>query len=768
MIKRITCFFYLSGFLLFLAGCNNGTDKNSASQHTDSLRRKEITGNSPVLSPEASLHAIKAEDGFEVKLVAAEPLISTPVAMNFDEKGRIWVIEMQGYMPDTAGNGESIPDGKIVILEDKNGDGVADERKVFMDSLVLPRALCLVEDGILIAEPPRLWYVEIKNDLPAKKIIVDTAYTEGGNVEHQPNGLIRAMDNWIYSANSTKRYRKKGDIWLTEKTHLRGQWGISQDDYGRLYYNNNSQNLIGDYFLPGLGSGNPNQGSISGYDIDIVEDNRVYPARPTPGVNRGYMKDILDDSLRLVNFTAACGPVIYRSSLFSSDYYNNAFVAEPSANLIKRNILQENGYVTIGRQAYKEHEFLTSTDERFRPVSLYDGPDGALYITDMYRGIIQHITYITGYLKKEIKERSLSNPLNCGRIYKIVPAGKSTAQVIMPQGPQELVKLLQSPDGWVRDKAQQLLIDRKLMTAVPQLKINLKQSGNPLTIIHSLWALEGLGVLQEEDILPLLKHSNWKIRIQALTALSAVINKTNYKQYASVLQDIINSTDTLAAPYIAFSTNLIQPFSQVLSDELLLSLSKKFPENIYVADAIISNLKNREVLFYKKLIAINSDTSLNIHKRFIKIIADINNNKVNKDVALLKKQFPKGVNLFQSVCKTCHGENGNGLSSLAPPLNHSDWVTGNKDKLISIVLLGLTGPVRVDNKLYKAPEISGEMPGIGSNKDISDEDIAQVLSFIRKNWSNRAESVTTEEVAKIRKKLNGRKEPFTMNELNDW
>ena len=149
-----------------------------------------------------------------------------------------------------------------------------------MDSLVLPRALCLVEDGILVASPPNLWYVEIQNDHAGKKVLVDGAYTVGGNVEHDANGLMRAMDNWIYNANSEKRYRKKGDHWITEWTRFRGQWGITQDDYGRLFYNNNSQNLLGDYFLPGPVAANINQRSISGYNVKIVENNRVYPARP--------------------------------------------------------------------------------------------------------------------------------------------------------------------------------------------------------------------------------------------------------------------------------------------------------------------------------------------------------------------------------------------------------------------------------------------------------------------------------------------------------
>jgi len=367
MAKKII-YFSLAAAFFFSTGCGEDSTSSTNGLTIDEATQKKIIAEAPVLTPQESVSTMKVEDGFEVKLVASEPLISAPVALNFDDKGRIWALEMQGYMPDTAGHGENIPDGKVIILEDKNGDGVMDDRKVFLDSLVLPRALCLIENGLLVAEPPKLWYVEINNDRAGKKILVDSAYTVGGNVEHQPNGLLRGMDNWIYNANST---------------HQRGQWGISQDDFGRLYYNNNSQNLIGDYFLPALGSGNENQRGVSGYNIDIVKDNKVYPIRPTTGVNRGYMEKILDDSSRLVHFTAACGPLVYRGGLFGKAYQENVFVAEPSANLIKRNILEEKGYITGGKQAYSGREFLASIDERFRPVSLYDGPDGAMYVVDM-------------------------------------------------------------------------------------------------------------------------------------------------------------------------------------------------------------------------------------------------------------------------------------------------------------------------------------------------------------------------------------------------
>ncbi len=767
-MKSIACFRIPAALICFvfsvnLQSCTNNEKQNG---HPDSLAIRQSVPESPVLSPEESLKKIHLEEGFEIRTVAAEPLVVAPVAMTFDKTGRIWEVEMQDYMPDTLGTGEDMPGGKVVILTDTNGDGVMDERKVFLDSLVMPRAICLIENGLLVAEPPNLWYYDIVNDTPKNKILIDSSYAKGGNTEHQPNGLLRALDNWIYSAKSDKRYRKLGNKWLVERTHFRGQWGISQDDYGRLFYNTNSENLIGDYFSPGLGAENNNQRTVAGYVKNIVPDNRVYPVRPTPGVNRGYMEDVLDDSLRLVDFTAACGPVIYRGGLFSEEYEGNAFVAEPSANLIKRDILDENGYIITGKEAYQKKEFLASEDERFRPVNLYNGPDGALYIVDMYRGIIQHKTYLTPYLKNEIKERNLTRPLNCGRIYKIVPKTKTPQNIKFPGEPADLVRLLQNENGWVRSKAQQLLVDAKDKKVAPALRELLLNRENPLAAIHALWVLEGLGELQQDDVLPLLQQINCPMRMQALSVLPSILTKKNYNQLVPSFQRMINENDTLAAPYIAFLVHYIQPFDKVLSHELLKALTEKYSNNTYVADAIISNLKNDETAYLKESLSINPDTSLLINKRIKKVIDDIAKAKLNNDAKKLAKEFPKGAALFQSVCQTCHGANGDGITGLAPPLNTSDWVQGDKNKLIPIVLFGLTGPVKVADKMYGPPAINGDMPGIGSNKEYTDEDIAQVLSFIRNSWNNKAEKISEPDIREARNKYKDRQKSFTMDELN--
>lgn len=760
MIHKFSVLVYI---IICLAACKGGAGTPEV-EKKDSLAIREEFANSPVLSPEESLQHMQVEEGFTVELVAAEPMVVAPVAMTFDENSRLWVVEMQGYMPDTAGSGEDMATGKIVILEDTNQDGRADLRKIFLDSLVLPRAICLIADGVLVAEPPYLWFVERNGDSAGKKTLVDDKYAEGGNVEHQPNGLLRNIDNWIYNAKSSWRYKRENGRWLKEKTHFRGQWGLSNDDYGRLYYNHNSANVLGDYFFPSLGANNANLKKISGFNEKIVADNRVYPARANTGVNRAYMKGILDSNLRLVNFTAACGPLIYRGDLFGRSYYGNAFVPEPSANLIKRNILQQNGLVINGQQAYKGKEFLASTDERFRPVNCYNAPDGAMYVLDMYRGIIQHKTFLTDYLKKEIKDRELTKPLSCGRIYRIVPKGKKAVPFKFPTEPAQLIRLYEHPNGWVRDKAQEIIIDKGITNPAMDFLQHILEEKDPVAIAHAIRTLSEFSKLSAGQLLSLLQRPGPQIRQQALSAIPTILSHNNYKTFLPVLQQLLQS-DSLSAPIIVFLANDIRRFDVAAAESLLQTAVKNYPGNKYVADAVLSNLQGRETEFLKTLNAIHTDTTLVIHRQLKKLLVDIDQSRNAAGMRELAKKYPEGIAIYKSICQTCHGSDGNGLQSLAPPLSRSEWVTGSKEKLASIVLYGMTGPVQVNDKLYKAPEIIGEMPGIGNNHELTDEDIAQLLSFIRNAWSNKADAVKPTDVEKVRRKYEGRQKAFTMEEL---
>jgi mono/diheme cytochrome c family protein len=256
------------------------------------------------------------------------------------------------------------------------------------------------------------------------------------------------------------------------------------------------------------------------------------------------------------------------------------------------------------------------------------------------------------------------------------------------------------------------------------------------------------------------------LRMQALAVLPSVLTRQNYQQFLPVLDKMLRDRDTLAAPYIAYLGQAIRQFDPQAAKRLQLSVTKSYPDNTYIADAAISGLKGREKAFLDELRIGNIDTGVAIHKRLVKVMEDITNKEKNSNVKLLEKELPKGAALFKSTCQTCHGPDGNGIKSLAPALNNSEWVKGNKNKLISIVLFGLTGPVIVNGTLQQPPDINGEMPAMGANPELTDDDIAQVISFIRRAWNNNGDNVGIDDVKKVRERFKGRQKNFTVEELD--
>lgn len=450
--------------------------------------------------PAISFDQYTVADGFEIQAAASEPLIQAPVAMDFDNQGRMWVVEMRGFMPNIAGTGEETPNGRITILDGFDRQGRARNAKVFLDSLVLPRAIALVYGGVLYAEPPNLWFVEINNDKPGKRVLVDSLYTdEYSNPENQASGLLMNIDNWIYSAYSTTRYRLKDGKWIHEPTPFRGQFGITKDNAGRLYYGYNEVQLVGDYVLPNASVGNRYMKPQETINKVITTDQRVYPLHPTT-VNRGYVTGILNPDSVLLRFTAACGPLIYRGDQFPAGYGENAFVCEPQANLIKRNVLTFENLKTTAVQAWNDKEFIASTDEGFRPVNLVNGPDGAMYVVDMHRGVMQHKVSATPYYRDGIVRKQLDTLLNAGRILRVKYKNKELGHIpeLNKASGTELVSLLKSPNGWIRDRAQQLLIFKQERSVIPELEKLAQSAADTIAAMHALHTLEGLDALSFE------------------------------------------------------------------------------------------------------------------------------------------------------------------------------------------------------------------------------------------------------------------------------
>jgi mono/diheme cytochrome c family protein/glucose/arabinose dehydrogenase len=564
----------------------------------------------PALSPEEALKTIKVAPGFRVELVAAEPLVHDPVAVQFGPDGRLWVLEMRGYMPDVDGKGESEALGSVSVLEDTDGDGRMDKRTVFIDKLVLPRAIALVGDGLLIAEPPHLWFARDKNGDGVADEKVEVAADYGGTVnpEHTANGLMWGFDNWIYSANHTVRFRYQGDGKFTRtNTITRGQWGISQDDTGRIYYNSNSDPLRVD-ILPS-GYLKRNAGFVAaGANVQLVPATLpVWPGRVTPGINRGY--NSLNDAGKMYSVSAACAPVVYRGELFPKEFSGDVFICEPSGNLIKRIALAPADGAIKGRNAYEGTEFITSTDERFRPVNLTNGPDGALYVTDMYRGLIQHRTYVTSYLRKQVLERKLEQPIGMGRIYRVVPDGAPKAHFdsgLARATTVQLVGRLNDANGWVRDTAQRLLVERHDAAAVGPLVVLVSSSENPLGRLQALWTLDGCGTLDRAVVLNAIADRDPRVAAAAVRLSEKWLAPTIDAEIFARVASLANSPDGALRLQLALS---LGEAKSAESTAILARLATDFPAQPYLNDAIISGLSGREEAFIASAVAAAKDSN---------------------------------------------------------------------------------------------------------------------------------------------------------------
>jgi mono/diheme cytochrome c family protein/glucose/arabinose dehydrogenase len=815
-----------------------------------SLVPRELIPPSPALTPEDAIKTMRIAPGFRIELAAADPLVHDPVAMTIGPDGRMWVVEMSNYMPDMDGNGSDEPVGRVVVLTDTDDDGRMDNRTVFQDDLIMPRALMLVGDGALVGAPPKLWFcrdkdgdgraeekIELASDFGVQ---VDPKHIERASSDLAPNSPTWALDNWVYCAAYTKRFRFAAGQWTMAATTYRGQWGLSLDDAGRHFFNSASDQLRADILPAHYLGRNPALSAPQGANVRVATDQSVWPARVTPGINRGYRPEMLREG-RLKEFTAACAPWIYRAALFGPEFDGNAFVCEPAAHLVKRNILTTSAGTISSREAYPQREFLTSTDERFRPVNLYTGPEGALYLVDLYRGVLESRLYQTSYLRSQIRERGLEQPIGLGRIYRIVPEGQPTPRS-QPQMHREtsaqLVAHLAHTDGWWRMTAQRLLVERGDMSVVPVLKILAGEGVNPLGRLHALWTLEGMNGLDDATVTAALKDRDARVRVAAVRLCEAFF-KTEDR--ATVLPQLFAMTDD-SAPFVQQQLALtLGEAADPLADQSIARLVRAAPGTAFLRDAALSSLAGRELALLRvlltdaqwttgadphgtaflrslarciftsrrtekvdALIALAStpplaaastqalfhgmtDTRAVTTKFPLKFksapasLAGLQNQSAARAAALSalmtwpgkpgalpespvvpltaaqQSRFALGKTLYAGICAACHLPDGRGVAGLAPPLVDSEWVLGSEQRLTRIVLHGLSGPISVQGMAYNL-----DMPALGA---FDDEQVAAILTYIRREWEHTAAAVEPATVQAIRAAHSTRAEAWKQDEL---
>jgi putative membrane-bound dehydrogenase-like protein len=513
---------------------------------TRSSKSEEPTHTDP-LAPRDELRTFHLPPGFRIELVASEPNVVDPVAIAFDEDGRMFVAEMPGYPNAGVGTGD-IRSGKIKLLEDRDGDGFYEHFTTFAEGLRFPTSIQLWNGGVLVSVAPEiLFFEDTDGDGIADR--KRTLYTGFGleNIQQLINSLQWGLDNWVYgcagSNGGTVRSVEKPDMppvalnnrgvrfhptqpGSLEPTSGGGQFGLASDAWQNWFTATNSQHLrqivLPDHYL----RRNPNL-AVPAVTIDIPDHAaacKVFRISPFEAwrVERTRRRKQGPDSQRFPStelvpggfITSACSPVVYTADLFPEEYRNNVFVCDPANNLVHRDILIPHGATFVAQRAETDREFLASIDTWFRPVNLTIGPDGALYVVDFYREVIETPLSLPDDIKKGLNLESRRR----GRIWRIVPdkAKPGPRPALRKARSEELVQQLANPNSWWRLTAQRLLVERQDRSVVPALEKLARESKSAYGRAHGLWTLDGLGALPDELVIHALGDPLPEVREQAL------------------------------------------------------------------------------------------------------------------------------------------------------------------------------------------------------------------------------------------------------------
>ncbi len=496
------------------------------------------------------------QDGFQMQLLAAEPLVTDPVAAVYDENGLLYVVEMNDY-PYTdknthepwKDNTTDKPIGKVRVLEDVDGDGKFDKSYIFADNLSWPTGIACWKGGVYVTATPDIWY--FKDDNGDHKADVKKKVFTGFrkyNVQAVMNNPIWGLDNKLYVAGSGNGGQvvpgenmqakpiniSRNDYRIdpvTEEFELiagGARFGNTFDNYNNRFIcniRNPAQQIVleNKYFARNPFLLVPSAIFDSRVPGDNLPIHRISPVEPwreeraqrwsvDPAQKKTPRSELSGGGV----FTSASGITIYRGAAYDAKYQGDAFLGEVANNVIHRQKLTTNGVVFTATPADGKAEFVASTDTWFRPVNFVNSPDGTLHVLDMYREVIEHPWSIPDDIRAKI---DLESGRDMGRIYRLAPANfkpKSIKPNLGKASIAQLVAHLENPNAWWRETAQRLIFERQDKTAIEPLKKLVQSSQNHLGRLHALWTLRGLGALEETELLRGLADESPRVREQAV------------------------------------------------------------------------------------------------------------------------------------------------------------------------------------------------------------------------------------------------------------
>ncbi len=517
----------------------------------------------PPTEPAAAVDTFQVQPGFRLEQVAAEPHVASPVAACFDERGRMYVVEMRDYSEQDK---EAL--GTLRLLEDADADGRFEKSTIFADKLSWPTAAICWDGGLFVGAAPDIFYLK-DTDADGRADVRRVVFTGFGrsNVQGLINSFQWGLDNRIHGATSSSGAEiSRPDRPKEKPLMLRGrdfafdprtmdlqptsggaQHGMSFDNWGRKFLCSNSDHIQAVMFEDRYVARNPHLAAPSprvsiAFDGPQAEVFRISPIEPWRIVRTrlrvsGEVKGIVEGGGRAGGyFTGATGTTIYRGHAFPGEYVGQAFVGDVGSNIVHRKVIEAEGVSLKARRVDEGREFVASKDIWFRPAQFANAPDGTLYILDVYREVIEHPASLPPLIKKHL---DLTSGRDRGRIYRLVPDGFKQPKLpqLDPASTVELVETLAHPNGWHRDTAARLLYQRKDTAAIALLEKFVAASPQSLGRMHGLYALQGLGALSEGATLRALADPHPRVREHAVRLAEGLIGKSR-----AVRQKLIGMT----------------------------------------------------------------------------------------------------------------------------------------------------------------------------------------------------------------------------------
>ena len=688
------------------------------------------------LSIKEAHDSLELPPGYSLELVLSEPEIEEPVMVAWDGNGAMYVVQMMTYMQDLNATGEKDPKSRITRHVDTNGDGTYDEHTVYADGLVLPRFVLPLDDRVMVGltDTLDLWtYRDTTGDGVAdEQTKVYEGGRRGGNMEHQPSGLTWGLDNWLYLTYEAQRYRfTDGKLEAQKIPRGSGQWGVAQDDWGRMYFSDaGGEKPAIDYQQPiAYGSLNPDEQQEDDF-------HTVYPIAQIPDAQGGLKRIGANGGVN--NFTGCGGQSIFRGDRLPADLYGDLIIPETVGRLLRRAEVDRKNAKTVLRNVYPKSEFIRTRDVNFRPVWTATTPGGQMAIVDMHRGIIQQGNWTKkgSYLRDVIEKWGLQKNIGKGRIYRLVhedfKAGPQPK--MLDESTIELVAHLSHPNGWWRDTAQKLILlrdDREKV--VPELEKIVRSGQSELGRLHALWTLEGMDQVKPEILTTALADSSSMVRTSAIRVAEPFFSKSDETVITAFMDSFPKDPEMIVQTLNSLTASRA-------TDPGLLAFGQKLEAN-YGKSGIVKDVTNARDELADEL----ARAAL-----------------LEKQGADFAKAMSHGQDIYRQLCYACHGEDGKGAemagteNRLAPPLSGSPRLLGvTGESATRILMNGLIG--EVDGKSYP-----GMMVSMATNDD---QWIADVLTYIRNSFGNDAPMISPESVAAIRKEHGKRVQPWTEGEL---